>query len=270
PSGVLSDHRAASAIVLAMGVLDEPLRGQVPPPWFSALSGLERMRAWSNKILPVPPVARLLGVRPSHVGPGMVVGVMPAGEVMLAPNGQIEIWPLMSTALKMALTTAVGPGQHAKAFTLFVNHFRPARPGAGNLLAKARIINSSSLFAYAEVLVEDAEGRQLAHGGAEAAIVSASSPPPPPPAPLEPIEEPTWATPDPWQRPGGPTAPVALGEPPDGINIITDVAGGPLRTRGAALLDLKLQDIGRGRATATTPASEWFCDDSRRVSVGIV
>jgi uncharacterized protein (TIGR00369 family) len=253
-----------------MGILDEPLRGQIPPPWFAALSGLERMRAWSNRILPAPPVARLLGARLAHVGPGMVVCVMPAGEVMLTPNGQIEIWPLLSSALCMALATAVGPGQYAKPLTLFANHFRPARPGAANLLAKARVINSSSLFAYAEVFVEDAEGRQIAHGGAEAAIVTSDPAPPPAPSPMEPIEEPTWATPDPWRRPAGAAVPLSLWESTDGISIISDVSAGILRTPVAALLDVKLHDIGPGRATATIPASEWFCEDSRRVSVGIL
>jgi class 3 adenylate cyclase len=253
-----------------MRVLDEPLRGQIPPPWFPALSGLERMRAWSNRILPAPPAARLLGVRLAHVGPGMVACVMPAGEIMLAPNGQIETWPLLSNALNMALATAVGPGQYAKPLTMFVNYFRPARPGAGNLLAKARVINSSSLFAYAEVLVEDAEGRQIAHGGAAAAIVLSDPAPPPPPRSLEPVDEPAWATPDPWQRPAGAMVPLSLWETTDGINIITDVASGTLRSPFVALLDCKLEAVSRGRITAVIPASEWFCDDSHRVSISIL
>ena len=253
-----------------MGVLDEPLRGQIPPPWFPALSGLDRMRAWSTKILPAPPAARLVGVRLTHVGPGMVVCVMPAGEVMLAPNGQIETFPLVSNALCSALATAVGPGQYAKPFTMFVNHFRPARPGSGNLLAKARVINSSSLFAYAEVLVEDTDGRQLAHGGAEAAIVSTDTPPPAPPAPLRPIEEPSWPTPDPWQRPPGAMVPLSLWETTDGIDIITAVSDGRLRSPVISLLDFTLEAVSSGHTTAIIPASEWFCDDSRRVSVGIL
>jgi uncharacterized protein (TIGR00369 family) len=253
-----------------MGVLAEPLRGQIAPPWFAALSGLERMRAWASRILPAPPVARLLGVRVAHVGPGMAVCVMPAGETMLAPNGQIEIWPLLSSALCSALETAVGPGQLAKPLTLFANHFRPARPGAGNLLAKARVINLSSLFAYAEVLIEDAEGRQIAHGGAEATIILADPPPPPPPSPLEPIEAPTWATPDPWQRPAGSAVPLSLWETTDGIRIISDVATGALRTPVADLLDFTLHDVAPGRVTATIPANEWFCEDARTVSIGIL
>lgn len=253
-----------------MRVLDEPLRGQLPPPWFPALSGLERMRAWSSRLLPAPPCTRLLGVRPTHVGPGLVVCVMPAGEMMVAPNGQIEIWPLLSDALGMALATAVGPGQYAKPVVMSANHFRTARAGLGNLLAKARVINSSSLFAYAEVLIEDNDGRQIAHGGGEAAIVSSHPPPPPPPSPLLPIEEPAWPTPDPWQRPAGANVPLSLWETTDGIDIITDLSAGKLRTPIVSLLDFKLRDVSAGRVTATIPASEWFCVDSRRVSVSVL
>src|SRR5262249_61208091 len=122
------------------------------------------------------------------------------------------------------------------------------------------------LVAQPAGLGEAAEGRQPAHGGGGAALVYATPPPPPPPAPLEPIEEPTWAPPDPWQRPAGANVPLSLWETTDGINIITDVAAGTLRAPVAALLDLKLQDIGPGRATATIPAREGVCDDSRRGS----
>jgi uncharacterized protein (TIGR00369 family) len=253
-----------------MGVLDEPLRGQIPPPWFMALSGLERMRAWSTGLLPAPPTTRLLGMRATHVGPGFAACVMPAGEMMVAPNGQIQLWPLASDALCIALATAVGPAQYAKPLVLFANYFRTARAGMGNLLAKARVINFSSLFAYAEVLIEDNEGRQIAHGGMEAAIVPAEPVPPPPPSPLEAIEEPTWPTPDPWQRPAGANVPLSSWETTDGIDIIRDLSAGALRTPIASLLDFRLQDVGAGRVTATIPASEWFCVDSRRVSVGIL
>lgn len=43
--------------------LDEPVRGSVPPPWFWALSGIERMRAAGQGLLPLPPFLRLLGMQ---------------------------------------------------------------------------------------------------------------------------------------------------------------------------------------------------------------
>lgn len=257
-------------MVRGMRVLDEPRRGQIPPPWFPALSGFDRMRAWSTQVLPAPPVTRLLGVRPTHVGPAQVACVMRAGEMMVAPNGQIQLWPLLSDALCMALATAAPPGQWAKPLVLSANYFRTARAGTGNLLAKARVLNSSSLFAYAEVVVEDNEGRQIAHGGGEAAFVAAHPVPPPAPSPLEPIEEPAWPTPDPWQRPAGANVPLSLWETRDGIGIIADLSAGALRTPIASLLDFRLQEVSEGRVTATIPASEWFCAESRHVSGSVI
>jgi len=252
------------------GILDEPVRGQIAPPWFHALSGVERMRAWSTGLLPLPPSTRLTGSRCAHIGPGSAVCVMPATEMLVAPNGQIEIWPLLADGLNAALQTAVGPGQVARPLTMSASHFRPARPGTGNLLARARVLNASSLFAYAEVLVEDNEGRQIAHGGAQAAVITLDPPPPVPPSPLEPIEQPTWATPDPWQRPAGANVPLALWDTTDGSEIIRRLTAGTLRSPLTAILGFTMREAGDGRVVATIPASEWFCVDSRTVSPSIL
>jgi uncharacterized protein (TIGR00369 family) len=253
-----------------MGVLDEPVRGLVAPPWFNALSGFERMRAFSTGLVPGPPVTRLLGLRTTHVGPGLAVCVMPAIEMMASPSGQIGTWPVFGSALGIALTTAVGPGQVAKPLALSVNHFRPTRPGTGNLLARARIVNASSLFAYAEGMLEDSEGRQIAHGGGLAAVVSLDPVPPPPPAPVEQIEEPTWPTPDPWQRPTGAGVPLTLWDTTDGIEIVREISAGALRIPMTSLFGARLEDVGRGKVTVTMPASEWFCVEARVVSVTIL
>jgi class 3 adenylate cyclase len=140
----------------------------------------------------------------------------------------------------------------------------------GNLLARARVINASSLFAYAEVLVEDNEGRQIAHGGGHAAIVSVDPVPPPPPTPLEQIEEPTWATPDPWQRPAGASVPLSLWDTTNGVDILAGLSTGALRASLDTLFDWRIQHVSRGRLTATGPASVWFCNESRTVPVTII
>jgi uncharacterized protein (TIGR00369 family) len=240
-------------MVPAMGTanaLDEPVRGQTPPPWFQGLSGVERMRAWSTGLLPSPPTTRLTGSRTTHIGPGSAVCVMPATEMLVSPYGQIEIWPLLADALGAALCTAVGAGQVARVLTMSVNHFRPARAGTGNLGARARVLNASSLFAYAEALVEDNEGRQIAHGGGQAAIITLEPPPPSPPSPIEPTEQPTWATPDPWQRPAGANVPAALWDTSDGEEIIYRLLTGssrtPLNTPGEVLVSSTVKDLPAG------------------------
>jgi hypothetical protein len=52
-------------------IVDEAVRGHVPPPWFWALPGIDRIRAFEQSQLPAPPIARLLGIRAGHVGAGV-------------------------------------------------------------------------------------------------------------------------------------------------------------------------------------------------------
>jgi uncharacterized protein (TIGR00369 family) len=253
-----------------MGILDEPVRGLIPPAWFHALSGLDRMHAWAANVVPAPPITRLVGLRAAHIGPGLTIASMPAHEMVGGVNGQLEIWPLVGAVLGGALTTAVGPGQIVKPLALSVNHFRPTRPGTGNILARARVVNASSLFAYAEVMVEDSEGRPLGHGGGQAAIVPLDPPPPPPPSPLEPIEVPSWATPDPWQRPAGANVPLSVWETTNGVDVVTAIAAGTLHVPLLALLGARLEHVTRGTVIVSIPASEWFCSDSREVTSGVI
>jgi hypothetical protein len=74
---------------------DEPVRGRTPPPWFRALSGIERYRALSRWLLPAPPFARLLVFRTTHVAAGLVTVVMPASDACLGVIGRLEIVPVM-------------------------------------------------------------------------------------------------------------------------------------------------------------------------------
>jgi hypothetical protein len=48
-------------------IVEEPVRGSVPPPWFAALPGIDRIRAFAKGLLPLPPLFRFLGIRPAHV-----------------------------------------------------------------------------------------------------------------------------------------------------------------------------------------------------------
>jgi hypothetical protein len=59
-------------------IVDEAVRGHVPPAWFWALPGIDRIRTFDQSQLPSPPIGRLLGIRAGHVGPGSGTWVMPA------------------------------------------------------------------------------------------------------------------------------------------------------------------------------------------------
>lgn len=255
---------------MVSGTLNEPVRGQIPPRWYFALSGLERLRAWSNGLLPASPITRLTGTRCTHVGPGSAVCVMPMSDVMMGPNGQIEFMPLVISALHCALVTTTAPGQTIQMLSASESGFRPSHGGGGNLLARARVVNASTRFAYAEASVEDSEGRQLAHCGGQAQFITLDPPPPLPPSPLEIVEQPVWGTPDPWQRPPGPNVAASMWDTTDGIEIVRALSSGSLRTPVFALFGLELQVKAEGHVEMIFSASEWFCGDTMTISPGVL
>jgi class 3 adenylate cyclase len=238
---------------------DEPVRGRPPPPWFRALSGIERYRAFSRGLLPAPPLGRLLGSRTTHVAAGTVTVVMPASDACIAGNGQLEITPVMVAALEAASATALPAGVDVVPMRFTLKAFRPAWPGKGNLVARARVINDSSLYVFAEVQVEDPDGRHVAQGWLHSAVQAVEPPPPPPPETMRRMDEPVYATPDPYLR-SSPSSPfVDLLEREDGMTTLRNVADGRHSMPVWRTYGLNLHDLAEGRAALSMPASEWFC-----------
>ncbi len=250
-------------------IIDEPVRGSVPPPWFGALAGIERIRTFINGILPLPPLFRLLGIRPAHVGPGSGIWTMPASAA-LASGGVLDISAFVETALTGVATTALASGAELVPRTLLTNYFRPIRPQAGNLLARGRVVNTSRFFVFTEVEIEDPEGRQIGHAAGQSAIRPIEPPPPPPPAEMHAVEEPRYATPDPILRSiAGDLRPLWT-EEDAGLTQVRTLAE---RTRIwplHELLGIRFLEVAEGRTVCTIPASEWFCSFSRQVAPGVV
>jgi len=179
---------------------DEPVRGHTPPPWFRALNGIDSARAFSRGLLPRPPLARLLGQRTTHVAAGTVTVVVPASDACITSNGQLEIVPPMIAALEMASGTALPAGMDVVPMRFTFKAFRPARPGNGNLRARAHVLNDSNLFVFAEVQVEDPDGRHIGQGSLHSMVLQVEPAPPSPPKVMSRLEEPVYETPDPYLR----------------------------------------------------------------------
>ncbi len=250
-------------------IIDEPVRGSVPPAWFPALPGVERIRAFSNGLLPLPPLFRLLGIRPAHVGLGAGTWTMPASDWLNGGFGGLEISAFVETVLVGVATTVLPAGVEADPLSLSINYFRPTRAQHGNLVARGRVVNTSSFFAFAEVEIEDPQGRQLAHAASQLAVRSIEPPPRPPPSELRPVEEPTYTTADPCLRPVPSAVPTTeTFEQGDGLTVVrmmTDQRSPHQELHGHQLLE-----VDEGRTVGTIPASEWFCRFSRHVAPGIV
>ena len=238
---------------------DEPVRGRTPPPWFRALSGIERMRAFSRNLVPSPPIARLLGCRTTHVAAGTATVVMPASDACISPNGQLEIVASAIAALECASFTPLPEAMDVVPLRFTFKGFRTAWPGKGNLLARARVVDDSNLFVFAEVQVEDPDGRYLGQGTLHSMIRPVEPAPPSPPATMKRIEEAVYETPDPYLR-RFPSSPfVELLEREDGLIIARKVADGHLNTPMVETYGLQLHDVEEGQTRLSMPASEWLC-----------
>jgi len=248
---------------------DEPVRGRTPPPWYLSLSGIERIQAFSRGLLPWPPICRLLGMRTTHVAAGTVTIAMPASEACVAPNGQLEFVPLLMRALEGASSTALAAGIDAVPLRFTIDPFRPAWPRTGNLLARARVVNSSNLFIFAEVQVDDPDGRHIAQGSLQSALRRVEPVPPPPPVTMKRVEEPVYDTPDPYLRsfPGNRVSDERL-QQEDGLTLLTQRG---FQSPIGILYGLRREEeLTAGRAVFSMPASEWFCAVGTEVSPQII
>jgi uncharacterized protein (TIGR00369 family) len=249
---------------------DEPVRGRTPPPWFRALSGIDRVRAFSRGLLPWPPLARLLGMRTTHVAAGTVTIAMPATEASLSPNGQLQVIPLLAMALENASNTALPGGMDVVPLRFTIDPFRPAWPRPGNLLARARVVNSGNLYVFAEVQVDDPDGRHIAQGSLHSAIRRVEPAPPAPPETMRPVEEPVYETPDPYLRRFASSPFADLLEREDGLTSMREAAAGRLASPFSTLYGFQTQEFDVGHAVVSMPASEWFCGLDNTVACAII
>ncbi len=257
--------RGASRPARSPVIIHEPVRGSVPPAWFWSLPGIERIQAISDGTLPLPPFWRLLGIRPTHVGPGSGIWTMPATGWHAGAFGLVDLSGLGEAAVTGAAMTAMPPGKTAEPFGLTLDHFRPAYPQRANFLARARVVNWSRMFVHVEAELEDSQGRHIANARGRLKIADVTPPPPPPPSEIRRFEEPHYATPDPILRP----APERLEsdeafEQSDGIEHIRHLLNGT----HDSLLGLKIEEAERGRISVSLPASETHACFTRSLSAG--
>jgi class 3 adenylate cyclase len=238
---------------------DEPVRGRTPPPWFRALSGIERYRAFGRGQVPAPPLARLVGTRAAHVAAGTVTTVMPANDASIAANGQIEIGPVVLAALEGASCTALPAGVDFAPLRFTFKAFRPAWPSKGNVVARARVLNDSNLYVFAEVQVEDTDGRHVAQGSLHSAVHTVDPAPPAPPETMPRIEEPVYETPDPYLRSFTASPFVDLQEREDGLVILGKIGDGHYAAPAWQTYGIQLHEFAERHSVLSMPASEWFC-----------
>jgi class 3 adenylate cyclase len=121
------------------------------------------------------------------------------------------------------------------------------------VIARGRLLHAGNSFSTVDVLIEDALGRSIAHATGSAITTRLDPPPPTLASPWRPVEEPSYATPDPPQRPLGHGVDGNDGLPPFG-----------------RLIGAELVDVTSGSVRVALPTSEWFCLLRREVSPGVI
>jgi uncharacterized protein (TIGR00369 family) len=257
-------------------IINEPVRGSYPEPGLFALSGLEQMEVWSERQGPATPIMHLTGVRleefsfntasysmPCSPWFQNAGGIIPAGALLLAAD----------VALSSAVFLAFPPATGLATAELSLSIARPVTPGPGRIVAHASRIHMGRSLGLSDVVLEDAGGRLVAHGTSRQFVFPPLDPAPPRPEAFPPIQEPSYGSPDPYEREPveGDLLPEDVWERMGGLEILEEVLQGR-RLLGplAHLMGLRLVHAESGRATFTTRASEWFATGLRTVYGGVL
>ena len=252
-------------------VTDEPVRGVVAPPWLNSLSGIERMRLYARRVLPATPFARLTGYGIGHVSAGSLTGTLKASGHLVFPPAY-NLSALESQALYNCGITAVDTEMDLDPITVSVQYFRSPRPQPGNFLARARVLNSSSLFVSCTAELEDPVGRLVGFAASQWGIRRIDPPPPAAPASIESADDAVYSTPDPPDRPSvGGLVPVDMQARHSGLELCRMIMAGNLPPLPAmSTYGARWIGVEEGVAPIAMPASEWFCSSSRTLDAGAI
>jgi class 3 adenylate cyclase len=201
---------------------------------------------------------------------------MPASPWLQTLDDRLAVQLIQGAALTMAATTAAPPGVAVQLRSTTAHLFRPATTDSEMLVARARALNVSRTFSVNEVLVEDASGRLLSHATG-ASVFRWTSPDQVSAAPLvteQPIEVPSYPTPDPYLRPFPPevrTMPAEMWEQYDGPTIARMYAAGELpQAPIMALFRTRVLEWDDGRVQFVLPATEWLAGEDRAVAPSVL
>jgi uncharacterized protein (TIGR00369 family) len=177
----------------------EPARGGYAALDDAQLTGLERMRRFSQPGVERPPVSHLTGLHFVEIGPGLTTCRMPVTpwyQVATGgyPGGVLAL--AADAALGGALITVLEPGLVLTTSELSLSFLRPVTAATGHLVARGRLVHAARTVGLSDVFVEDGQGRLLAHGTSRCVFLPAPPGMRTPPRPVGGDD-----TPDPYLRP---------------------------------------------------------------------
>ena len=113
--------------------------------------------------LALPPIARLLGFRLTHVGPGQTTIEMDAGPQHANPMGTLHggvLCDLADAAMGMAYASGLGEGETFTTLELKINFLKPF--WTGPLKALGIVVKQGKTIGMGQCDVTDAQGQLIA------------------------------------------------------------------------------------------------------------
>jgi uncharacterized protein (TIGR00369 family) len=252
-----------AAVGIDPAIWMEPVRGGYPDPRLFGLPGIEQMRAYFRGLAPAPPLSRLTGARPTHVGPGTATFVAPASEWLLTPVPYISLGALAmlaDAALGCAIQTTLPAATPYTTSDLSLNFLRPLEADGGQVSARGRLVHGGRSLGVAELLIEDGQARPVAHGTTRCFVLDALDVPPVDLDDLPRIDEPAFDPTDPYLRPvAGAPLPQDVWDRMAGLEIMHALIAGELDPPPIThLTGLRPTELGEGSATFVLPSSAWL------------
>jgi class 3 adenylate cyclase len=258
---------AARSAPYTAAVLGEPVRGGFPDRAIYSLSGIEQLRAFLDGLALQPPLVRLTGATLTQVGSGTASVSMPASPWLMQIDA-MEVTMLAVHTLISAVRTGIPPATEINLATFSIHHLRAALPESGGMIGRGRVIHTGRGVTVAEVLVEDGAGRGVAHG--TGSLTTEPMTDPPPERVLRPVEEPRYATPDPYLRPVPEPISMTLIEQMTGLELIRRCVDRQLVLPVGELLAIRFPDCGDGHCSCSLPTSDWLCLEHGRIAPSVL
>jgi class 3 adenylate cyclase len=250
-------------------VVPDPVRGGFPDPSFYSRPGIDQARAYMRGLVPRDPLGHLVGHRVTQVSSGSATLSMPASPWLQHADGTLEVRIVAAEALAMAALTAAPAATDVTTASLSVNYLRAPSLQDETYVARARVVHSVRTFTLAEAIVEDALGRAVLHATGSL-LMSPVDTSPQTGAPEQVLEEPSYPTPDPYQRPHPGDFPWTLLDEVGGLSILRMSAAGDVVVPFYDLVGVRWVEVEEGFVTLTLEASEWLCSRSRHVAPGVL
>lgn len=143
----------------------------------AGLSGLEFIQALADGGIPPPPIATLLGMRPSKVERGLVAFECTPDESVYNPIGLVHggfICTLADTVTGCAVHTTLDAGTAYTSIDITVNYLRPVTLASGTLVATGRVTKPGRRIALAAAEIVDGTGRLVATATSNCLIMTPS------------------------------------------------------------------------------------------------